>query len=182
MKKTVISKFRKKCLKLRENDLSPAEYNMRDINERVYRAMMKMGKSRVDVAELYGMDTTIPLAMQPPEKVPRPTMENVVRLSRFLGVSVRWMLYGDPENDVDRFVVGDTSDSRQTRGSVSHGAAIIAGATNSTVVVQNIKADGLSDLERAVLQALRTLPPRDQASVMSYIFALEKESLDNQGN
>ena len=170
----------KKNVELKETDLSPDDYNMKDINDRVLKAIMRTGKTRVEVADLYGMDTSLPLAMQPPEKVPRPTMENVVKLAVFLGVSVRWILHGEPENEVDLFVMsqqsaGMTSHTAQA-ASASQGAAIINGANNSTVVVQNITGESLSELEREVIKAIRQLPVREQASVASYVFAIEEKA------
>ena len=181
--RAVLSKFRRKRIKLEENDLSPVEHNMQEINERVHTALNRVGKTRVELATMFGMDASIPLAMQPPEKIPRPTMENVVKLSVFLGVSVRWLLHGEPENDVDLFVMhhrpgGSTFMASST--TAEHGAAIITGANNSTVVVQNFKGENLNDMERAVIQAIRQLPPRAQASAMSYVFALEREEIEEK--
>ena len=175
---------KKKKVALDEKDLSPLKYDMHAVNDRVYRAMSRVGKTRVDIAMLYGMDTSIPLALQPREKVPRPTMENIVKLSVFLGVSVRWILYGEPENEVDIFVMGphacDTAYMSVTGQSASQGGAIIAGARNSTVVVQNIAGEGLSSMERELIRTIRQLSPREQAAVMSYVFALDQESKDKK--
>lgn len=154
------------------------------VSDRVYRAMSRIGKTRVEVAALYGMDPSIPLALQPREKVPRPTMENLVKLSVFLGVSVRWILYGEPENEVDIFVMGphacDTACMSVTGQAASQGGAIISGAKNSTVVVQNISGEELSSMERELIRTIRQLPPRKQATVMSYVFTLEEQTKDKK--
>ena len=161
---------------------------MTAMNDRVFLAMIRLGQTRVDIAELFGMDTSVPLAMQPPEKVPRPTIGNIAKISGHMGVSVRWLLHGEPENDVDRFVIGqqacvpscgplcDRGCSSNGGRSASQGGAIISGAQNSTVVVQNIKGDDLSPMEREMLRSIRALSARDQAAIISYVFALEKGS------
>ncbi len=175
--------FGRNKLKLQSYDLSPEEYDMKAVNDRTFSAMMRVGKTRADVAELFGMDSSIPLALQPKDKVPRPTMGNIVRLAEFLGVSVGWLLTGKPENEVDVFVISVPGVSGANTGSVgssaSSGAAIIAGASNSTVIVQNIAMDDLSAMEREVIQAIRNLPARDQAAVMSYVFAMDCEHVEN---
>lgn len=130
---------------------------------------------------MYGMDASIPLAMQPPERVPRPTMENMVKLSGLLGVSVRWMLHGEPENDVDVFVMGPLpSGASLAATAATNGAAIISGASNSTVVVQNIRGDDLSGMEREMILTLRQLHPKDQAAAFSYVFALESSAAEQK--
>lgn len=181
--RAAVSRLRRRCVRLQQHDLSPAEYDMKAVNDRVYAAMKKMGKTRVDVATLYGMDVSLPLAMQPAGKVPRPTLENVSRLADFLGVSVRWILHGEPENSVDVFVAG--TGSPPAAGSLdlsaaSNGAAIINGAQHSTVVVQHINGDDLTEMERAIVTSLRNIPPRDRAAAMAYIFALEQEAQDEK--
>lgn len=184
--KLIISRlFKRKNIKLKEQDLNPESYDMKAINDRVYRAMLKTGKTRIDIANLYGMDASVPLALQPPEKVPRPTIGNIVKLSNFMGVSVRWILYGEPENDVDIFVgsapTGGAIGATALGASAAQGAAIITGARNSMVVVQNGKGDDLSPMEQEVIKILRNIPPREQAVAMSYIFALEQEIQEKQG-
>lgn len=161
---------------------------MKAINDRVYQAMVRLGKTRVDIAELFGMDPSIPLSMQPVGKVPRPTMENVVKLSVFMGISVKWILYGEAENDVDLFVIGPPSCEvschlvKAGGGSAeaSKGGAIITGAQNSTVVVQHINGEDLSELERAVIESIRKLEPRKQAEAMSFILSMEHEAAEKQ--
>lgn len=185
LKWTIARIFGKRCSESNVQDFFMNKYDMRALNDRFHMAMFKTGKTRADIAELFGMDAKIPLALQPSEKVPRPTMENIVRVSNFLGVSVRWMLTGEPENDVDVFVGsasgGITAGNAAMGASATHGAAIIAGANNSTVVVQNGQGDGLTAMEREAINTIRKLPPREQAATMSYIFALEKEGQDQRG-
>lgn len=181
--RAAVSRLRRRCVRLQPQDLSPAEYDMKAVNDRVYAAMKKMGKTRVDVAMLYGMDVNLPLAMQPAGKVPRPTLENVSRLADFLGVSVRWILHGEAENSVDIFVAGagsPTATGSLDLSAASNGAAIINGAQHSTVVVQHINGDDLTEMERAIVTSLRNIPPRDRAAAMSYIFALEQEAQDEK--
>lgn len=176
-----ILRFRRNKVALNETDLSPAKYALDEINDRASRAMARTGRTRVDVARMFGMDPGIPLAMQPPEKVPRPTMESVVKLAGFLGVSVRWLLYGEPQNDVDLFVVGKQGHhgaiSQAAVKSAGHGAAIISGANNSTVVVQNIKGEISCPVEREILRIFRSLPAEKRVQVADYVFSVEKEIL-----
>lgn len=183
--RAAVMRLKMRKVDVAEADLSPIDYDMKEINQRAHLAMRRTGRTRIEVAELYGMDTDIPIAMQPPERIPRPTMANVVKLAGLLGVSVRWMLYGEPENDVDLFVIGQQQACSPTCGpacmacgerSASQGGAIISGALNSTVVVQNIKGDDLTDLERELLQSIRALSARDQAAVISYVFTLGQEN------
>ena len=174
--RAAVLRFKLRKANIAEADLSPIEYDMKAINRRAQHAMARMGKTRVEVAEFFGMDSSIPLAMQPREKIPRPTMGNVVKLAEYLGVSIRWMLYGDIENDVDQFVMRQNSNApvmAQVKNSAEQGAAIISGASNSTVIVQNIS--GVNDMEREMITAIRRLPIKEQAAVMAYIFSLEKE-------
>lgn len=67
-----------------KDDLSPIEYDMRGLNDRMYKAMGKLGKTRVDIAKLYRIDPDIPLALQPAEKAPRPNMVNVAKLEEYM--------------------------------------------------------------------------------------------------
>ena len=71
------------------------------INNRVYSAIFKTGRTLVDVAVLFGMDPTVPMRDRDINTIPRFTIATMVKLSDFLGVSVRWMLYGTLENTVD---------------------------------------------------------------------------------
>ena len=151
----------------------------------MYLALGRVGKTRIDLAEFFGMDVSIPLAMQPKDKIPRPTMETIVKVSSFLGVSVRWLLHGEPENEVDFFVMKDCkSHDRFTEAATiktaEKGAAIITGAKNSTVIVQTANGDSLSEMERAMISAFRLLRPREQSSALASIFSLEQETIDNE--
>lgn len=173
--------------KIKEKDLNPFLYDLKGINDRMYKAMMKLGITRVDIARLYGMDERLPLAMQPQKKIPRPTIENVVKLADYMGVSVRWLMYGEPENTVDMFVIGqqitkqnstpNTAYAETVGASASTGAAIITGTSNSTVIVQNIKKEREeSKFEIELLKAFRNLNAKEQILVMSYLFTLEKNT------
>lgn len=159
-----------------EEDLSPIEYDMKGINNRVYRAMSRTGRTRTEIAELFGMDSSIPLAMQPLEKIPRPTMGNVVRIAALLGVSVRWVLYGEPECDVDFFVESAPTQVQGAAALAIQGSAVVNGNERSTIIVKNIQGEPLSDQEREVLLAFRRLSVRDQAAIMSFVFELENQT------
>ena len=182
--RTIIRRIAWRKKMTNEDDLCPIEYDMQAINDRMYKAMVKLGKTRVDIATLYGMDPGIPLAMQPPERVPRPTLGNIAKLSGYLGVSVKWLLHGEAENDVDIFVMGlqigtHTPVSNGAGSSAAQGGAIISGAMNSTVVVQHMVGDDLSAMEREIISAIRKLPVREQATVISYIFSMENATSQN---
>ena len=45
-------------------------------------------------------------------------------------------------------------------------------------MIQNVI--GMTDMEREIIQAIRNLPPREQAAIMSYVLALEKEALEEK--
>lgn len=180
-KNTLFKWFNRRKIEIKDNDLSPLDYDMEAINSRVYQAMSRTGKTRFDLAALFGMDIGLPLAMQPPEKLPRPTMSNMCKVAQYLGVSLRWVLHGEPENDVDFFVMS-SADKSQTPiiGQAAHGAAVITGATNSTVFVQNIKNENASEIEYALLRSIRRLKPKDQAAAISFILALENEDKETR--
>lgn len=154
-------------------ELCPDQYDFLEMNERVYRAMYKLGKTRVDIAKLFGMDATIPLSMQPEDKVPKATMGSIVKLSNYLGVSVRWILHGDPENEVDIFVLGHKTQDRVGIISSVSGSALVQGNENSTIVVKNISGMDLTEQEREMVYTFRRLSVRDQAAVLSFVFELD---------
>lgn len=176
--RAAIKQLKMRKVNTKETDLSPVKYDLKAINIRAHKAMTRTGRTRLEIAEFFGMDCAIPLAMQPPEKIPRPTMANIIKLAQFLGVSARWMLYGEPENDVDFFVTcpGSGAGPQVTATSTNaakQGAAVISGASNSTVIVQNIS--GLNEIENEVISTLRRFTLREQATVLAYIYALEDE-------
>ncbi len=182
--KDIKKKIVRRNIDIKENDLCPYTHDLKELNARVFLAMGKVGKTRIELAAFFGMDASIPLAMQPKEKIPRPTMETVVKVSTFLGVSVRWLLHGEPENDVDFFVIRNDAEkccSDPSIKSAEKGAAIITGANNSTVIVHTTNGgDPLSEMERAMISAFRLLKPREKTSALSYIFSLEQETIDKE--
>lgn len=182
--RAILLRFFRKSDGLHSADLSPDDYDMKAVNDRVYRAMERVGKTRADIAIMFGMNPATPMSLQPPGKIPRFSMQSFVKLSSFLGVSVRWMLTGEPENEVDFYIMQDTRDIGETgvpklekAGSLAHhGAAIVSGSHHSTVLVQSFA--GMSDMEHELIQTLRSLPAKEKAEAMAYIFALEKEVLE----
>ena len=171
---SLLRRFYRKKAESDQEKFCLSRYNAREVNDRVYLAMNRLGKSRCDVAEFFGMDPSIPLSMQPPELIPRMTMETMAKMSIFLGVSVRWMLEGEAENDVDVFVTPPVASAGSATG--VQGSAVGQGNANSTIVVKNIHGDDLTEIEKEIVSTFRKLGTREKASILSYIFALEKET------
>lgn len=172
--------FRRKKSNSHGAELCPKLYDMRAINNRVYLAAGKVGKTRIDLAELFGLDPNIPLHEQPPEKIPRPTMESMARVANFLGVSVRWLLHGEPENEVDLFVSSITAgrmgpDGMSVAANIGGPAVLQKNENCSTVIVKNIQGEYLTDQEREILSAFRGLRAADQAAVISYLLSMDRQ-------
>lgn len=163
-----------------EEELSPEEYNLRLINERVHNAAHRLGKTRMDIAEIFGIDTALPLSKQP-QKVPRATMSTMVKISNYLGVSMRWLLQGEEENEVDHFVNAEkvmwNGSTAATIGNVDHGS-VLQDVTAQNITVQNISTAGpISKTEEEVLKILRRLPPREKAAVLEMLAEADKGTI-----
>lgn len=171
---TLLRRFYRRKAESDQEKFCLSRYNAREVNDRVYLAMYRLGKSRCDVAEFFGMDPSIPLSMQRQENIPRMTMETMVKMSTFLGVSVRWMLEGEVENEVDVFVTTPAGATGAAAG--VQGSALVQGNAHSTIVVKNIQGDDLTGMEKEIIAAFRKLGTREKTSVLSYVFALEKEA------
>lgn len=167
----VIKKFKLRRAYVVDTDLSPANYDLRAINNRVHRAMIRTGHTRAEIGELFGLDASIPLAMQPFEKIPRPTMGNIVKVSNFLGVSIRWLLYGEPQNDVDCFVELSPAKQHGVASSVQ-GSAVVQGNEQSTIIVKNIHGESLTEQEREALRLFRSLGIQEQTRLLCFGYDL----------
>lgn len=150
-----------------EDELDPLEYDMKAINERFYKAMNRTNRTRTEIAEYLGLDPKLPLVLQPKEKIPRPTMESIVKVSKFLGVSVGWMLHGIPENDVDLFV--ESSPVQINQSFSANSSAIVQGNEQSTIIVNN---NALDDHEKELLKMYRLLPMKEQVKLLTYAYEL----------
>lgn len=179
--RAVVLKCKLRKSEIGRDDLSPIKYDLKAINNRVHRAMLRTGHTRAELAEVFGMDASIPLALQPAEKIPRPTMEAIVKVSQFFGISVRWILYGEIENEIDFFVESQPMQSVNSASSVQ-GSAVVQGNEQSTIIVKNIQGEFLNEQERETLNAFRKLCARDQVAVMSYIFSIEGKSAGKEVN
>lgn len=93
------------------------KYDFVNVMERVMLAIFKTGRSIKDVAVMFGMNPSVPYYQQIEIAPPR-TMRTIIRLSDFLGVSVRWILTGETENEIDLFVSGKTKSINNAVGSV----------------------------------------------------------------
>ena len=139
-------------------------------------ALFMLGKSRVDLARAFGLDPTIPLGCNPPGKMPRPTMSNTVKVARFIGVSLPWLLRGEIRNDVDRYVSGVMQQQFSAMvAHAAHGATIIQSPQQSTVTVQQ-HYGGLSPQESDIINAYRALDCSRQAAVRAFIQGLTDEA------
>lgn len=152
---------------LHDDELSPLEYDMQAINERFYKAMGRTNRTRTEIAEYLGLDPKLPLSMQPKEKIPRPTMESIIKVSMFLGVSVGWMLNGIPENDVDLFV--ESTPAKINQSFSAHSSAIVQGNEQSTIIVNN---NSLDDHEKEIIRLYRSLPMQEQVKLLTYAYEL----------
>lgn len=159
-----------------DGELSPRIYDMRAINDRVHTATMRTGKTRAQLAELFGLDTDIPMCKQPQEKLPPPTMGTIAKVAQFLGVSVRWILTGEAENDVDTLMasVYPGHVGVAMHADVSGPAVLQKNNNCSTVIVKNIQGEYLSDQEREMILAFRKLRAADQAVVISTVFSMQQ--------
>lgn len=159
------------------DDLMVGDFDHVAINNRVYNAISRTGRTLVDVAVLFGMDPTVPLRDRDIKTIPRFTIATMVKLSDFLGVSVRWMLYGEPENEVDLFV-----DAPQLHTDFLHGfppSSILAGVSGPTVVqkndncskiiVKNIQGEELNEMEREALRLFRRLTIKQQTEAFAIL-------------
>lgn len=154
--------------------LNQGDYDIREINDRVFLATVKTGHTRADLAELFGMDASVPLYLQPPEKIPKLTLDSIARVSNYLGVSVIWLLHGKIENEMDHFVSSTTQNNGVYNLNADvRGPAVVQKNENcSSIIVKNIQGEFLTAQEREFLAAFRSLKVTDQAAVISHIFAL----------
>lgn len=160
------------------DDLLVGDFDHVAINNRVYHATAKTGRTLVDVAILFGMDPTVPLRDRAPSTIPRFTIATMVKLSDFLGVSIRWMLYGEPENEVDLFVDAPQHPVYFPQGFPA--SSMIAGVSGPTVVqkndncskiiVKNIQGEELNEMEREALRFFRRLPGKRQAEALARLY------------
>lgn len=171
--RAVALRLRLRNAEVYDEDLSPLEYDMRAINDRFHRAAVKTGWTRAELAKRFGMNPEIPLAQQPADKIPRPTMRTIVKACEMLGVSTAWVLYGEPQNEVDLYV--DSPVGKVGAGPSIHGSAVVQGNAQSKIVVNHIQGDTLSAQEREVLETFRRLSIRDQAAVMMYVFEMAND-------
>lgn len=160
------------------DDLLGGDFDHVAINNRVYHAIAKTGRTLVDVAVLFGMDPTVPLRDRDPATIPRFTIATMVKLSDFLGVSIRWMLYGEPENEVDLFVDAQQHPVYFPQGFPA--SSMIAGVSGPTVVqkndncskiiVKNIQGEELNEMEREALRFFRRLTGKRQAEALARLY------------
>ena len=160
------------------DDLLVGDFDHVAINNRVYHAIAKTGRTLVDVAVLFGMDPTVPLCDRDQSTIPRFTIATMVKLSDFLGVSIRWMLYGEPENEVDLFVDAPQHPVYFPQGFPA--SSMIAGVSGPTVVqkndncskiiVKNIQGEELNEMEREALRFFRRLTGKRQAEVLARLY------------
>lgn len=152
---------------LYDDELNPREYDMQAINDRFFKALSKTNRTRTEIAEYLGLDSRIPLALQPKEKIPRPTMESIVKVATFLGVSVGWMLHGIPENDVDLFV--DSAPFQSKHSFSAAGSSIVQGNEQSTIIVNN---NSFTSNEQEILRIFRSLDVKNQVELLSHAYDL----------
>lgn len=106
--------------------ISNDEYDIGAMHERACKAIYALQRSQREISALMGVDTSIPLHERRPLL---PTMSNIGRAARILGVSVKWLMTGIPETHTDLLVIG--------QGPKVTGSAIITGSEQCTIVVKN---------------------------------------------
>lgn len=119
------------------------------------------------------MNPAMPLYCQPVDKIPPPTMKNIIRAAEFVGVSAEWALHGKVITQFDLMV----ANYQNAENPSMKGAAVVTGNANSIIIVKNSAdtADELDAMESEFLQAFRVLNPRNTIRVFSFMVELDVE-------
>ena len=167
----------------RPKNISSSEYDLAAINTRLYRAMYLLGRTRVELAEHFGIDTSIPLCEQP--KLPEASTENIIKAANFLGVSFTWLLTGEPCTEVDHYV--RDADNRSAGSAAAamaantgHNSAVVQGSQNTSVVVKHYHTD-LTEFEQELLLRYRSLDAQKQVAVLERLFELNAQAQERDG-
>lgn len=154
-------------IELNNDELDPNHYDLPAINDRFFKALHRTSRTRIDAAKVFGLDPNIPMAMQPKENLPRPTMQSMIISANFLGVSVRWLLYGEAENDVDLYVESNAPKSHYSFS--ANNSSVVQGNERSTIIVNN---NSMNDHELEVMKMFRSMNVYNQVKLLSYAYEL----------
>lgn len=152
-----------------------AGYDHAAINDRLFLAMQRLGRTRVELAQHFGLDTELPLSAQ--RDLPSATLENFVRAASFLGVSVPWLTLGEIHNAVDEYVSApgfQGGAASGAAGSAGNCSAVVQGTNNKTTVVVKHYHTDLNENEWDFVRRYRGLAPKDKAALWSRLFELEQ--------
>lgn len=149
-------------------------YDLAAVNTRLYRAMYLLGRTRVELAEYYGLDTSRPLCEQP--NIPQATTENILKAATFLGVSMSWLTTGEPCSTVDHYVcAADTisagSATAALEARAGNGSAIVQDAQNTSVVIKHFHSE-LSEFEQMFIERYRALDAHGKDAVWARLLEL----------
>lgn len=162
--KTALTRFKSRS----QNLLPSGEYDLAGMHQRACDAIAALDYRQDEISRLMGIDTSIPLYQR---QNPLPTAENIAKVTQILGISVRFLLYGEPQNDIDRLVLSQGKKS-----------TVAESITNSTVV-QNVQAEnitvqnftgGLNQTETEMLLLLRSLPPRQKIDAINALLSISE--------
>lgn len=181
-------------LSLGEPLLSEDHYDFTAMHQRALKAIRKLNKDIPTLLKFMGRNPELPMDKEPAIK---PTVGNIAKVSRFLGVSAHWILTGEAENEVDFYVthggpvpaaVSDdiavlpatpnfagpavSAPGSADLGNVS-GGSVLQGVTAGNITVQNFSPGGLSRTETEVIEILRRLPPRQKSEALAFLLSLD---------
>lgn len=151
--------------------LSQKDYDFIAMHERACCAISKLGRMQREISALMGANVNVPLYKR--ENLP-PTMSNVVKLSEILGVSVHWILTGEPKNDVDYFVISSDGNAHpQACSNNIEKSAIVQGNRNSTIIVENYVGHDLNDQETELIRLFRDMNIKQKAEFLISAYEFE---------
>lgn len=174
--KALLSRYKQKRP---ANNAERSDYDFAAINTRLFRTMYLLGRTRVELGAHFGLDPSVPLCWQ---DIPDASTENLIKAANFLGISLTWLVTGEPCTTTDYYVCEADNKSAGSAAaamasSTGHGSAVVQGSQNTSVVVTHYHAD-LDDNDRDFVRRYRGLAPKDKATLWSRLFELEEQALD----
>ena len=150
--------------------LSDSDYDFAAMHQRACEAILATGRTQREIAALMGEDVNIPLYMRQPVK---PTMRNINKAARIIGVSVKWLITGTPATEVDRIVERskcNTSANASNGVGAAVGSAVVQDVTANSISIHTFSGDSLNRTEVEIISALRNLPPLEKAAAIKNFY------------
>lgn len=148
--------------------LSDSEYDFAAMHQRACEAILATGRTQREIAALMGEDISIPLYMRQPVK---PTMKNVNKAARIIGVSVKWLITGTPTTEVDRIVERSKCNTSASNGvGAAVGSAVVQDVTANSISIHTFSGESLNRTEIEIIAALRNLPPLEKAAAIKNFY------------